>query len=319
MEDTLEKHISHQYFPEISKAFLGNKKFQISIRNRNPDYNFQVNAHSLYNFAPRKLNQTSSSSSTSEKSLNHFTLRHSMHFGRVTIFHRYRPYKNLHEIFSLSYDTEKLGIVELVLRSTREKNIHNSTLRHTYTSEMLNSKTDFTYNTSGHFDFSTFVVYSFVSSFSNPFPLTLNHTAGLSLDTNLNELRIKSLNMFYNLSHEKHRLFFAHMVEDPTVDNFFGRFVIGYTRKSSHDVRTILKMVHDYKNKETEIDLVRESRIMEKAVIRNKITSGYNIGTSLTYHINDRVRITHSAETDLRRFFKMQENYKYGVKLELEL
>ena len=91
-------------------------------------------------------------------------------------------------------------------------------------------------------------------------------------------------------------------------------------------------MVHDYRTKETEIDLVRESRLMEKAVIRNKvksifeesisqvqITSGYNIGTSLTYHINDKVRVTHSAETDLRRFFKMQENYKYGVKLEVDL
>lgn len=61
------------------------------------------------------------------------------------------------------------------------------------------------------------------------------------------------------------------MIDDPTVDNFFGKFIVGYTRKSSNDVRTILRMIHDYKTKETEIDLVRESRLMEKAVIRNKV------------------------------------------------
>jgi len=279
-----------------------------------------VNAHSLYNFTPRKLNTSSSTSSASEKSLNHFTLKHAIHFGRITLFHHYRPYKTLHEISSLSYDTEKAGIVELILRSTREKNIHNATLRHTYTSDVLNSKTNLTYNTSGSFDFSTFVIYSFVAKFTNhPLLLSLNHTSGFSLESNLNELRIKSLHMFYHLHHEKNRLFFAHLIDDPTVDNFFGKFIVGYTRKSSNDVRTILRMIHDYKTKETEIDLVRESRLMEKAVIRNKITSGYNIGTSLTYHINDKVRVTHSAETDLRRFFKMQENYKYGVKLEVDL
>jgi len=64
-------------------------------------------------------------------------------------------------------------------------------------------------------------------------------------------------------------------VKDPTLDNFLGRFIVGYTRKSSNDVRTILKMVHDYKNKETEIDLVRESRLMDKAIIRNKVLTEY--------------------------------------------
>jgi len=42
--------------------------------------------------------------------------------------------------------------------------------------------------------------------------------------------------------------------------------------RNSNDVKTIIKLVHDYQAKETHIDLVRESKMTEKAVIKNKVT-----------------------------------------------
>ena len=43
--------------------------------------------------------------------------------------------------------------------------------------------------------------------------------------------------------------------------------------RNSNDVKTIVKLTHDYQDKETNIDLIRESKITEKAVIRNKETN----------------------------------------------
>jgi len=60
------------------------------------------------------------------------------------------------------------------------------------------------------------------------------------------------------------------LTQDPTVDNFFGKFIFGYMR-NNNNVKTIIKLTHDYRAKETNIDLVRESQITEKAVIRNKV------------------------------------------------
>jgi hypothetical protein len=59
--------------------------------------------------------------------------------------------------------------------------------------------------------------------------------------------------------------------KDPTIDNFLGMFIFGYIKRSSDNVKTIIKMVHDYQTKESNIDLVRESHITEKAIIRNKV------------------------------------------------
>ena len=61
------------------------------------------------------------------------------------------------------------------------------------------------------------------------------------------------------------------ITKDPTIDNFLGTFIFGYIKRSSDNVKTIIKMVHDYQTKESNIDLVRESHITEKAIIRNKV------------------------------------------------
>jgi len=317
MDDILEKYISKHYFPEISQSFLGNKKFHFQVRNRDPDYNFSINAHSLYSFSSNRLN--SSSSSDSENQLTHFTLRHRINFGPFSICNRYRPFKEIHVLNSIIYDSRRIGIFELIQKANRKKSINSLLLKYQYKTDVLNTRTDLVYNDEGQFKLSSFVVYSFVSKFNKSTLLSeITHTTGLSLNLHLNAIKIKSLDMFYHLKLQKNQLFLAHLTRDPTVDNFFGKFIFGYMR-NSNDVKTIIKLVHDYQAKETHIDLVRESKITEKAVIRNKITSGYNIGTSLTYNISDKIRLSHSAETDLRKFFKRQENYKYGIRLEVDI
>lgn len=95
--------------------------------------------------------------------------------------------------------------------------------------------------------------------------------------------------MFYHLLLEKHQFLLAQyfpsylrailmqylnsITKDPTIDNFLGKFIFGYIKKSSDNVKTIIKMVHDYQTKESNIDLIRESHITEKAIIRNKVIS----------------------------------------------
>jgi len=132
------------------------------------------------------------------------------------------------------------------------------------------------------------------------------------------------LDAFYGVETDKNKLIIALLNDGldfskSDIENALGRVIVEYERKFSLKSKLFVKLDHNTRSKQTHIALVKQDQLTENALIKNKVTSDYNIGTCLSYRLNDNIRLTHSAEIDITKYFNREENYKYGIKIDINI